>query len=43
MKIIGIHDGHNASVAYVEDGCLKFAIQEERPHQKLLGLSSQVS
>lgn len=30
MKIIGIHDGHNASVAYVEDGVLRFAIQEER-------------
>lgn len=30
MKIIGIHDGHNASVAYVQDGILRFAIQEER-------------
>lgn len=51
MKIIGIHDGHNASVAYVEDGCLKFAIQEERinliknywgfPHRSLEFLLSQ--
>jgi carbamoyltransferase len=30
VKIIGIHDGHNASVSYLEDGFLKFAIQEER-------------
>lgn len=30
MKIVGIHDGHNASVAYVENGLLRFAIQEER-------------
>jgi len=30
LNIIGIHDGHNASVSYVEDGFLKFAIQEER-------------
>ena len=30
MRIVGIHDGHNASVAYIENGCLKFAIQEER-------------
>lgn len=30
MKVVGIHDGHNASVAYVENGELRFAIQEER-------------
>lgn len=30
MKIIGIHDGHNASVALLEDGVIKYAIQEER-------------
>ena len=30
MKIIGIHDGHNASVCLFEDGKIKFAIQEER-------------
>ncbi len=27
---IGIHDGHNASVALVRDGRLEFALQEER-------------
>lgn len=30
MKTIAIHDHHNASVAYMEDGKIKFAIQEER-------------
>ena len=30
MKILGIHDGHNASVCLFEDGKIKFAIQEER-------------
>lgn len=30
MKIIAIHDGHTASAAYMEDGFVKFAIQEER-------------
>ena len=30
MRIIGIHDGHNASVCLFEDGKIKFAIQEER-------------
>lgn len=30
MKIIGIHDGHNASLSILEDGEIKFAIQEER-------------
>lgn len=30
MRVVGIHDGHNASIAYVEDGVLRFAIQEER-------------
>lgn len=31
MRVLGIHDGHNASVALVEDGELLFALQEERP------------
>lgn len=30
MKILGIHDGHNASICLVEDGKIVFAIQEER-------------
>lgn len=30
MKLVAIHDGHNASVAYLENGEIKFAIQEER-------------
>lgn len=30
MKIIGIHDGHNSSLNVLEDGKIKFAIQEER-------------
>ncbi len=30
MRILGIHDGHNASVAMLEDGKLKWLIQEER-------------
>jgi carbamoyltransferase len=28
--VIGIHDGHNASVAVVRDGRLELALQEER-------------
>jgi carbamoyltransferase len=28
--IVGIHDGHNASVAVVRDGRVEFALQEER-------------
>ena len=28
--VIGIHDGHNASVAVVRDGRVEFALQEER-------------
>lgn len=28
--VIGIHDGHNASVAVIENGRLRFALQEER-------------
>ena len=28
--VVGIHDGHNASVALVRDGRLEFALQEER-------------
>jgi len=31
MKILGVHDGHNASVALLEDGKITFALQEERP------------
>jgi len=34
MKIIGIHDGHNASVSLLEDGVITFALQEERPTNK---------
>src|SRR3989344_1888520 len=30
MKVLGIHDGHNASACLIEDGEIKFAIQEER-------------
>ncbi len=30
MKILGIHDGHNASICLIEDGKILFAIQEER-------------
>jgi len=30
MKILGVHDGHNASIALLEDGEITFAIQEER-------------
>jgi len=30
MRVLGIHDGHNASVCLIEDGQIKFAIQEER-------------
>ncbi len=30
MRILGIHDGHNASLCLLEDGKLTFAIQEER-------------
>jgi len=30
LRIIGIHDNHNASVCLLEDGKLLFAIQEER-------------
>lgn len=30
MKLISIYDGHNSSAAYMEDGEVKFAIQEER-------------
>ena len=29
-KIIGIHDGHNAAAALLDDGEITFAIQEER-------------
>lgn len=30
MKILGIHDGHGASVCLLEDGVIKYVIQEER-------------
>lgn len=30
MKILGIHDGHNASVTLLDNGEIKLAIQEER-------------
>ncbi len=30
MKIVGIHDGHNASACLIEDGHIVAAIQEER-------------
>ncbi len=30
MRILGIHDGHNASAVLIEDGKILFAIQEER-------------
>ena len=30
MKIFGVHDGHNASLSLLEDGVIKFAVQEER-------------
>jgi len=46
MIIIGIHDGHNASVCLLKDGVIKWVIQEERivreknfdgfPHNALL-------
>ena len=30
MKILGMHDGHNASACLLEDGRIKYCIQEER-------------
>jgi carbamoyltransferase len=30
MKIIGVHDGHNAAATLLEDGKIVFAIEEER-------------
>lgn len=30
MRIIGIHDGHNAAACLFEDGCVRAALQEER-------------
>jgi len=30
MKILGIHDGHNASASLIIDGCVIAAISEER-------------
>lgn len=34
MNIVGINDGHNASVALSENGRLVFALSEERPTRK---------
>lgn len=30
MRVLGIHSGHNASACLLEDGSIKFCIQEER-------------
>ena len=30
MKILGIHDGVNSSACLLEDGVLRYALQEER-------------
>ena len=30
LRIVGIHDNHDASVCLLEDGVLKFAVEEER-------------
>ncbi len=30
MRILGIHDGHNASAALLEDGKVRYVLQEER-------------
>ena len=30
MKVIGVHDGHNASACLLSDGIIEFAVQEER-------------
>jgi len=30
MRILGIHDGHNASACLLEDGKIKYVLQEER-------------
>ncbi len=30
MKVLGIHDGHNATAALISDGVIEYAIQEER-------------
>ncbi len=30
MRIIGIHDGHNAAACLLEDGAIRAALQEER-------------
>ena len=31
MYVLGIHDGHNASAALLQDGRVIAAVQEERP------------
>jgi hypothetical protein len=30
MRVLGIHDGHNASAVLLEDGKISYAVQEER-------------
>lgn len=30
MLVLGVHDGHNASACLLEDGAIRYAIQEER-------------
>ena len=30
MKVLGIHDGHNATACLLEDGKVVFCLQEER-------------
>ncbi|MGD8506054.1 MAG: carbamoyltransferase N-terminal domain-containing protein, partial [Candidatus Bathyarchaeota archaeon] len=34
IRIVGIHDNHNASVCLLEDGVIRFAVQEERITRK---------
>lgn len=38
MLILGVHDGHNASAVLMEDGVVRYCIQEER----LTGVKNQV-
>ena len=37
MRILGIHDGHNATAALIRDGAVEYVIQEER----LTGIKNQ--
>ena len=30
LRILGVHDGHNASACLIEDGAITYCIQEER-------------